>query len=485
MAEKWAGGIGNRGTKEQAQWYCKFRDIDGKWKVKHTHQPSKEEARKFLAEIKGRVARGLLGLPGKEETDRKFFTVLALCERFAAEASSPRIRDIEKYRTRQRCLVKNQVKPFAIASMRYADLRSHHIGTWRDQLRADGYGAETINHALHLLSISINWGMEHEIIPQGLSPMKRVERMPTERSEEHYSLDEVHRLLALPFLPPMVPTAFYTGARKGELFGLHWPDVHLDDPVPWLYIQFSYDGPTKTKKKRKVPIHPELLPILRAWRDECPQNDEALVFPVAMKASRWHATPSPALASPEGPDLVRGTQAAALVGLPAPTFHQRLRDDPKLGALRIGSGAQTRFKRSELLAWAVANVAPREKIRGWRMGDEGDMEGLPDLLRAAGCHVPLVEANNRDPSERAWHATRHTFITLATEAGVAGVAIEQVVGHTGRERSRMTMGYTHVGLPFLLNELCRLTLRPPPIALLDEPPRFALTSGSTLDISTI
>jgi integrase len=59
-------------------------------------------------------------------------------------------------------------------------------------------------------------------------------------------------------------TAIYTGMREGELAGLWWSDVDLDERL--ITVHRSYDGPTKAEDIRYVPILDPLLPILRAWR---------------------------------------------------------------------------------------------------------------------------------------------------------------------------------------------------------------------------
>jgi integrase len=59
-------------------------------------------------------------------------------------------------------------------------------------------------------------------------------------------------------------TAVYTGARAGELAGLRWDDVDLEQRL--ITIQRSFDGPTKADDVRYVPVLDVLLPILRTWR---------------------------------------------------------------------------------------------------------------------------------------------------------------------------------------------------------------------------
>jgi integrase len=73
--------------------------------------------------------------------------------------------------------------------------------------------------------------------------------------------------------------------RKGELFGLRWADVRFD--LGRIDVRHSFAGPTKTDKPRVVPLHRELAPILRTWRERCPQTPEGLVFPLCVRGN-WH-----------------------------------------------------------------------------------------------------------------------------------------------------------------------------------------------------
>src|SRR5688572_18677717 len=77
-------GIWNRGSKDKPQWYCRYVDVDGKQKTKHTHQSTKELAEKFLANIKANLARGLAGHPEVTKQDRaqRGYTVADLCKEF-------------------------------------------------------------------------------------------------------------------------------------------------------------------------------------------------------------------------------------------------------------------------------------------------------------------------------------------------------------------------------------------------------------------
>lgn len=87
-------------------------------------------------------------------------------------------------------------------------------------------------------------------------------------------------------LPPHVPEearllfaiAVYTGLRKGELAGLRWCDVRLDDRSPHLVVERSYEGPTKSGRGREVPLLPPARDALERLRELAPGIGERAVW---------------------------------------------------------------------------------------------------------------------------------------------------------------------------------------------------------------
>lgn len=58
--------------------------------------------------------------------------------------------------------------------------------------------------------------------------------------------------------------AVYAGLRQGEVAGLRWSAVDFEHGL--IQVDRSYDGPTKSKHARAVPLAPELAARLRRWR---------------------------------------------------------------------------------------------------------------------------------------------------------------------------------------------------------------------------
>lgn len=89
-----------------------------------------------------------------------------------------------------------------------------------------------------------------------------------------------------------------TGMRIGELAGLRWRDVFLDDERPSIYLRTST---TKTKEPRSIPI-PFVVDDLRRWR---PAN-------VDLDATVLGVTPKSAVTQVENYHLPQAIEAAGL-----------------------------------------------------------------------------------------------------------------------------------------------------------------------------
>src|SRR5690349_1690649 len=56
------GSAFNRGTRDRPNWYVKFKDSDGKWKMVPSHQPTKALAARWVGQIEARIATGKVGI---------------------------------------------------------------------------------------------------------------------------------------------------------------------------------------------------------------------------------------------------------------------------------------------------------------------------------------------------------------------------------------------------------------------------------------
>jgi integrase len=185
----------------------------------------------------------------------------------------------------------------------------------RDDLRADGYAARTINTIIRIVGAVFRAAIRRgEAINNPVDKVERAFMAARElgRGEDEggsndeptcpeviLSPVEIRAMLnaASPGLyRTLFTTAALTGARSGELFALRWSDIEIPkDGAAYLFIRRTVSWarikgelirprfyPPKTKAGlRKIPIPAELAAMLRVWKLQCPATADELVFPAS------------------------------------------------------------------------------------------------------------------------------------------------------------------------------------------------------------
>lgn len=261
-------------------WYVRYRDTDGRRKMRASHQPSKELARRYLLEVEGRIARGQVGIP---EPAPVAPTVAELVERFLAEYSRPRVKDLAEYRQNARCALRRALP--SLGDKPADAIKPADIAKLRDSLGGK-FSAATVRVTLAFLGTVFSWGTKAGIVPK--NPCRGVEQ-PTQRALlEFLSKEDAARLLAyarehVPELHPMLAVALHCGLRKGELFGLRWRDLAME--ARRLDVMRSCRKLPKGGKPRHLRLPSVLVPILAEWQKRCPKTAEGLVFPVVRRGA--------------------------------------------------------------------------------------------------------------------------------------------------------------------------------------------------------
>jgi integrase len=120
------------------------------------------------------------------------------------------------------------------------------------------------------------------------------------REDEVLNLGEIRRLLDASdpgYYRTLFMTAALTGMRSGELLGLRWSDVELNEnriqvrrSLSWARVRDS-DGeppelaqprffePKTATSRRTIPVASELIAALKRWKLQCPKGKDDLVFP--------------------------------------------------------------------------------------------------------------------------------------------------------------------------------------------------------------
>lgn len=133
-------------------------------------------------------------------------------------------------------------------------------------------GPTTIQRILHLFSASMHAAVLDERVPLTANPCTAIEIAPaTPGAERYLTREEVDRIAH--YLNEPYKTAWLilcgTGLRFGELAGLHWNRVNLDQGSiavveAWDAAAAEVKPYPKSKKPRSVPIPSWLRPVLEA-----------------------------------------------------------------------------------------------------------------------------------------------------------------------------------------------------------------------------
>jgi integrase len=135
-----------------------------------------------------------------------------------------------------------------------------HIETWKAK-RKKAHKPATVNRELallkHMFSMAVKWGKVKA------NPAKEVKRFKGETKRVRYLLpDEIQKLLPNcegllgDLLKPLVTVALHTGARKGELQNLQWPQVDFEMGIISLLD-------TKNGERREIPMNETVRAMLK------------------------------------------------------------------------------------------------------------------------------------------------------------------------------------------------------------------------------
>jgi len=164
------------------------------------------------------------------------------------------------------CIIRRHLRP-AFGHLKLSDFGIHHV----DQFVADRRHLSDKTLHNHLTHLTANLNLAHDL--GWLARVPRIRKPKIIAATEDYSFlrsdEEISRFLNAARkhgerVFNLYATAIFTGLRQGELAGLKWDDVDLEAEL--INVRRSFDGPTKNKKTRYVPIAPELVLLLKQWR---------------------------------------------------------------------------------------------------------------------------------------------------------------------------------------------------------------------------
>ncbi|HEY8282383.1 MAG TPA: site-specific integrase [Leifsonia sp.] len=291
----------------------------------------------------------------------------------------------------------------ALGQLRLSDLRHHHVDRFLQGQLAAGRGNVTV-HRIHAV-LSSALGAAHRLEMVESNAASNI-ALPPERPQrravwEPVQLGEFLQVAQSDRLGPLFEIAVFTGLRRGELLGLQWSDVDLDEGELVVRRQRvdaggrAVEGEAKTSagQNRRVGLGPAALAAFATWRET--QDADRARWENLWQGDDWVFTRENGL--PLLPQFVtkRFEHLVEQAGLPAMTFHG-LRHQH--ASLMIAQGVELAVvsKRLGHASIAITNDLYGHLLRGANKAAAEAAEAL----------VPRPSGGLRNRSEHTSHTQR-------------------------------------------------------------------------------
>jgi integrase len=166
------------------------------------------------------------------------------------------------------------------SSLDIAELNKSHVLALRDELLSLGRAGSTVNHYFNAISKIYQMLIEEWGLPL-TNPIKGLKRVPNNKGRSVRVNRDIESLLLAGcqaietlLLASVIKFAIQTGMRRGEIMGLNWADIDLENRKAYLHK-------TKNGEARQVPLTLRAIELLRAL----PKTEDK-VFPMSFDCLR-------------------------------------------------------------------------------------------------------------------------------------------------------------------------------------------------------
>jgi integrase len=203
-------------------------------------------------------------------------------------------------------MFRNYIGP-TIGNVKVSTLRPEHLAyayaNWSAKgIRGKPLSGRTVHHFHDLIRCALNFGVRREWVTRNVATLLEAEDIPKAITPEPTALEETEtvRLLktaqnpspravraggtsAEPWFAPAVAFAVYTGARRGEVLGLKWPDVDfaassvtIRRSLARTHTRGLFFKEPKNDRARTITLPAPMLAILEQHRKRQAQECDAL-----------------------------------------------------------------------------------------------------------------------------------------------------------------------------------------------------------------
>jgi integrase len=238
-------------------WYADFTDAGGERVKRSTRTVDRKEAEALLAKWKLQVHRQVMW---DEEPPRMYDDLLL--RYLQGPSTDKRAHDRDLYAAKK-------LTPFFQGKV-LNDLGAADIQAYIDSRRGEGVAPGTINKELNLLSAALNYARRRLQwdVPNPVQSMRLKEPTGRIRWIDHPTaaqlIEEARHIRS--YLADFIQLGLHTGMRKGEILGLTWERVDLEQGMVYLT-----DKDQKNGKHGGIPLNAEAREALRRRREACDQ----------------------------------------------------------------------------------------------------------------------------------------------------------------------------------------------------------------------
>jgi len=235
--------------------------VDGRRKRKTIYAKTKAEARVKLAKALRERDQGALVM--------RTMTVEAWMTRWLERKAKPpkplKPQTMRSYRSK----VARYIVPM-IGRRKLTDLRAEHIEAMYDQMRADGLAEATIRQTHAILAGALKDAVRADKL--SYNPIDKTIPPGTEKNaRDQFTVDQARRVLRAAADDARWWLALFYGMRQGEVLGLDWSRVNLDERVMFIEetLQTDVDGrlilgaPKTAGSVRPIPLVGQIETRLR------------------------------------------------------------------------------------------------------------------------------------------------------------------------------------------------------------------------------
>lgn len=236
-------------------WWVDFRMHGTRYRVR-CPENSQAGAKKYEVVLRGRLAAGEPLHPVRAAPDSPTFA------EFSAEWFATHVKTSNKPSTqRSRAhILRNHLVPF-LGKTRLVDISTGTVEKYKALKIRGRLSPKTINEHLGLLRKCLSDAREWE--RSAANPKIKVLRLQKPKFD-CLTKDEADRIIKAMHTvrwKAMATLALHTGLRRGELFGLRWQDIDLENAVLTVRqsIVEGIAGPPKNYRERTVPLDADAM----------------------------------------------------------------------------------------------------------------------------------------------------------------------------------------------------------------------------------